>query len=143
MNDSSTEKLLSPRRRWWRDVMLGIALFMCGAIVGASAFSTTSAASRERGPQRVDMKRAMRVLARDLDMTEEQVRATRHSLREGMMDLRDIRSGVQEEVIATLERVREEVAAELDESQREAWYERFDRMKRRMFPNQRVVRYGD
>ncbi len=134
-NGITSPSLYPPQRRWWREVMLGLALFTCGLLVGGVVMTGVCvhrAASIERDG--IDRQRAFARLKQTLDLNEEQAKKVQEILRKGLDDLRDIRRSVRPEVETTLQRIRAEVAALLDERQKKRWEARFDLVRDRWFP---------
>ena len=127
--------LYPPRRRWWRDVLLGLALFTCGVLVGGVVVTkvyTHRAMIIQRGG--FDKPRAFARLERALDLNEEQAKKVREILGKGLDDLKGIRRSVRPQVDTTLERIRADVAAVLDERQKKKWEARFDSVREQWFP---------
>jgi len=124
-----------PRRRWWRDVVLGITLFACGFLVGGVVvtkyyISRTASVARSG----VDQQQTIARLQRMLDLNEEQAQQVQVIIAKGLDDLRDIRRSVRPQVDATLQRVRAEVSSLLNQRQRRIWERRFDFARERWFP---------
>jgi hypothetical protein len=132
---STVQKIIPSRRRWWRDVAMGIAIFACGFLVGGvvltKVYTHRLASIQQNG---IDKQRAFARFKRALDLNEDQAKQVQSILSKGFSDLRDIRRSVRPQVDTTLQRVRAEVAAVLDERQKKKWETRFDLMRERWFP---------
>lgn len=130
----STSTLPTSRRRWWRELMLGILLFLCGFLSGGILVGHVIAA-RASAVQRsgVDLQAALNRLHRVLDLDEEQRQAVASTIRDGLKDLREVRKEVGPQVEMILMRIREDVASVLDERQKILWQNRFDSMRSRWF----------
>lgn len=124
------------RRRWWREVILGITLFACGFLVGGVVV-TKHYIARVANVARngIDRQQATARLQRMLDLDEEQAQQVQTILSKGLDDLRDIRQSVRPQVDATLQRVRAEVSSLLHERQKRIWERRFDLLRERWFPS--------
>ncbi len=135
-NIEKTE-LYPPARRWWRDLLLGLTLFLCGMLVGA-AVTARIAANRVTTLQQqgMDINKTITRLERLLDLDAKQSTQVQRILKSGMKDLRQLREGVRPQVDETLERVRTEIAAILNEEQKKNWDEHFDTIRKRWFPPQ-------
>lgn len=125
--------LCPPRRRWWRDVILGCLIFVCGFLAGGAAVVRFHA-THPAGIERFEKGRAFARLKRSLHLTDSQATQVRDILIRGMSDLRQVRQSVRPQVDSTLQRVREDVGNVLDERQRATWNSRFDMMRERWFP---------
>jgi len=124
-----------PRRRWWRDVVLGITLFACGFLVGGVAvtkYYISRTASVARGG--VDQQHTIYRLQRMLDLNAKQTQQIQTIITKGLDDLRGIRQSVRPEIDATLQRVRTEVSSLLNPRQKRIWERRFDLTRERWFP---------
>jgi len=133
--DGNVESPLPKRRRWWRDVVLGILLFACGVVVGGAAVSRFHAHRMLSVSQNgIDRERMYHRLQRALDLNEEQAAKVRAIVGKGLDDLRAVRLRMRPEVEAALEGVRDEVAAVLDDTQKQKWESRFDQIRERWLP---------
>ncbi len=123
------------RHRWWRDVILGIALFTCGFIVGGilvTKYYISLASSVVRDG--VDQQKTIAWLQRLLDLNEDQAQRAQAIIARGLDDLRDIRYAVRPQVEAVLERIYNEVSSLLDHRQKQIWERRFSQIRERWFP---------
>lgn len=133
--ENGAQTLSPPRRRWWRDVMLGIVLFSCGCFVGGigvTRFYTHRLASIQQNG--IDKQRAFLHLKRALKLDEKQAPEVQAILGKGMSELRGIRRSVRPQISETLQRMRADVAAKLNDHQKEIWFSRFDKLVERWFP---------
>lgn len=124
-----------PRRRWWRDVILGITLFACGFLVGGvvvTKYYVSRTASVARSG--VDQQQTIARLQRTLDLNAEQTQQVQTIITKGLDDLRGIRQSVRPQIDATLQRVRTEVSSLLNQRQKRIWERRFDLTRERWFP---------
>lgn len=138
MGEEMVEKgaaLPPPRGRRGRTVLLGVVIFLCGCVCGASAMTLLAARRLENFRQHgLNTDQALSRLSRALDLNEAQAAEVRGILKRGIGDLREVRRKVSPEVDETLARIRDEVARVLDERQRMLWEARFDTMRERWFP---------
>lgn len=129
--------LYRPRRRWWRDLLLGCLIFVCGGLVGSGL---TLHRIRVAGPdllQRQLLNMPARVterLTKNMKLSKEQQVQVREILERGQKDLKAVRRSVLPQVEVTLEKVRTDVSAVLTEKQRQQWNHRFDLLRDRWFP---------
>ena len=130
-----TPVLQLPRRRWWRDVILGIMLFACGFLVGGVVV-TKVYISRATSIQRngIDQQRTFARLQQTLNLNEAQAQQVQAIITKGLEDLRGIRRSVRPQVDATLQRVRTDVSSLLNGRQKRLWERRFDLTRDRWFP---------
>lgn len=133
--ESTPNQLYPPKRRWRRDIFLGLTLFLCGTLVGGvvttKVIINRATTFRQQGP---DAKRAIPRLERFLDLSPEQATQVHQIIGEGMRELRQLREGVRPQVDETLKRVRKDVEALLDEKQKAKWDKHFEIMRNRWFP---------
>lgn len=134
-NGNAPSSVYVPRRRWWRDVALGIMLFACGCVVGGVAV-TKIHRHRVLGVSQngIDRERTFARLERALELNEAQASKVRSIVGKGLDDLRTIRQSARPAVETTLQRVRTEVSAVLDDAQKQKWESRFDQLRERWLP---------
>lgn len=142
--ETTAPVLYPPKRRWWRDILLGLILFSCGMMLGGvvttHVITHRVAVFQQEG---IVGKHALSRLERALDLTPEQAKKVQKILGRGMHELRAIRAGVRPQVDDTLNRVRTEVLELLNEEQKQKWDTRFKVMKGRWFPPQRDIDLPD
>lgn len=133
--ESPATPLYPPKKRWWRDIFLGLTLFLCGMLVGGVVTTRIiihrATTLRHEG---VDTRRALSRLERILDLSPEQTTQVQQILGEGMRELRQIREDVRPQVNEALKAVREDVETLLDEKQKELWDIHFETMRKQWFP---------
>lgn len=139
MGEETVEKgaaLPPPQGRRGRTVLLGLVIFLCGCVCGASVMTLLAARRLDNFRRHgLNTEQAFSRLRRTLDLNEAQSAEVRGILKRGIGDLREVRRKVSPEVDDTLSRIRAEVAGVLDERQRPLWETRFDTMRERWFPS--------
>jgi len=126
--------LYPPKRRWWRDIILGLTLFTCGMLVGGAVSTKVIINRAATFRQNPGARRALPRLERILDLTPEQAAQVHQIIGEGMRELRQLREGVRPQVDETLKRVRKDVEALLNEEQKVKWSKHFEIMQGKWFP---------
>ena len=125
-----------PLRRRWLSILLGVAIFCSGVIVGGSA---TLIALRHvalhtiHHPEELP-DRLTGWLRYRLKLSDQQAQAMKAILIERQSAIWAVRRECQPRVQAELDRLREQIAAVLDRKQAEKWRERFDRIRRIWWP---------
>jgi len=123
-------------RRWWKALLLGLAILLCGAVIGSAL--TLIVAHRIvvhaiDNPHEAPTRIANR-MKRKLDLSEEQRAKVLEILTERQRAIHAIRSEAQPKVVHELNLAKEQVAAVLNEKQARSWRERFDSLRRRWLP---------
>lgn len=118
-----------------RDALLGLLLFVCGCLVGGIVM-TKANVSRLESFQRngIERQHAFGRLKHALDLNAEQAKQVQAIINTGLKDLREIRRSVDPQIVSVLQRIRTDVAAVLDEHQKQLWEKRFDAMRDRWLP---------
>ncbi|MFH1092165.1 MAG: hypothetical protein V1742_11420 [Pseudomonadota bacterium] len=130
--EESRTLLKKPRRRWLPTILLGVAILVCGLVLGSGI--TVGAVWRVihksfRDPVRLT-ERIVRHMQRNLDLNEEQARKVKMILEKRMPAFVKLRRQVREE----LEQVRRELAEVLTPEQAEKFNRDFRRLDRRWLP---------
>jgi hypothetical protein len=134
---SSTLELPIPRkRRPWRSLMLGLVILFCGILIGAGITVITlhkvvvyAIHHPEQVPNRITER-----LRNKLSLSDEQAKKVKAVLVERHKAFLALRRVTRPKVDRELERLREEVAAVLDENQARKWRKRFDTIRRQWMP---------
>jgi len=134
---SSTLELPVPRnRRPWRSLLLGLVILFCGILIGAGI--TVIALQKvvlyaihhpEQVPNRITER-----LRNKLSLSNEQAKKVKAILTERQKAFLALRRATRPKVERELDRLREEVAAVLDENQARKWRKRFDTLTRQWMP---------
>lgn len=121
-----------PRRRWWRDLILGGVVFACGFLLGGVVVGrVVSMRTVEQRMEGVDLQAALTRLRHNLNLDAEQARQVEAVIGRGLKELRGMRQTFRPQVESVLRQIREDVAAHLDDRQKALWNRRFDTMRRR------------
>ena len=120
-----------PKKRWWRTVLLGIVILVCGVAIGAGG---TIVITRhlilhaiqhpEEAPQRITDR-----VRSKLGVSDEQAAQIKAILSKRQQAIHALRRQVQPQVEEELYQAREEVAALLKPEQADKWRKRFDRLR--------------
>ena len=124
------------KRRFWRALLLGMVILLCGMLIGAGVtvivlqkFVLYAIHHPEEVPNRVAER-----LRNKLSLSDEQAKKVKAILTERQKAFLVLRRMARPKVERELERLREEVAAVLDENQARKWRKRFDRLRRQWMP---------
>ena len=129
---AARQPLPRPRRpRRWLTVLLGVVIFVCGAVIGSAA---TLLIVRDRvlhmlrhpdeAPARITAR-----LRRKLRLSDEQAEQVEAILARRQAALQEIRCKVQPTVERHLDAARDEIAAVLTPEQAETWHAHFTRLR--------------
>ena len=137
-NESSTEPNTQPvrTRRRWVTVLLVLVIFISGMIVGGGATIVVAVRNIQyaiKNPSVVPERATVR-LQRALDLDEQQTVEVREVLSDLQRRLQQIRGRVYPEVQQELAEARSAISAVLDDEQKAAWDELFERVRERWFP---------
>jgi hypothetical protein len=135
--DSSPNHLPEPpRRRRWLSVVLALVIFVAGFGCGAGLTVIVVAKRLQNAihnPQ-VAATQIAAAIDRRLGLNVEQRKQVEAIVARRQLNLAAIRRETQPRVEVELEELRDEVSAVLDDSQREAWSQLFDRFRARWLP---------
>jgi hypothetical protein len=124
-----------PHRRWVR-LLLALVVFLSGVGVGvggALIVVRNRVLHAIHHPDEMPALLAVRLRLR-LRLSDEQVQRVEAIFTQRQRALQDIRRRVQPDVEAELERVEQQVAAVLDEQQRQAWQRHFQQLRDTWLP---------
>ncbi len=113
-------------------ILLGIAILLCGMLIGAGAtvlVGRTVIVPGGRPPAQASGAIA-RQMSRRLNLTPQQQTEVRRILREHMERVNQIRNEGRQEAKAEFDAMRDEVAKVLTPQQAQMWRREFDRMRR-------------
>lgn len=127
---------VNPRRRWLT-IVLALVIFLAGVVSGA-ALAVVVAVNRiqfaihhpESAPARIAA-----VISRRLDLDDSERAKVEAIIAERQIEIAAIRRRFQPEVLQQLEKLRDEIAAVLDDTQRARWSELFVQFKNRWLPH--------
>jgi hypothetical protein len=133
----SSTGLQSPRRRGkWKTVALGLAILLCGMLIGAGGavicvqkILVYAIHHPEEAPARMTAR-----LRKKLHLSDDQAARVKAILSERQKAIQAIRRETQPKVMKELERTKEEVAAILSPDQARLWRSRFAQLQGRWFP---------
>jgi len=123
-------------RRGWRTLLLAILIFVSGLIVGGGLTLITVRHRALRAihhPDEVPPRIAAH-LRWKLGLSDEQTRQVEQIVRKRQQALQAIRRDVQPRVTIELDRVESEIAATLDDAQREKWRALFTNLRETWIP---------
>jgi cell division protein FtsX len=123
-------------RRRWLTILLAFVIFVAGVASGA-ALTVHYAVSRlqfaihhpEVAPARIAA-----TLQRRLNLDDQQKAQVEKIVARRQVEIASIRRKFQPEIVHQLDSVRDEIAAVLNESQREKWTQLFDQFQQRWLP---------
>lgn len=135
-NDTETiaTPLPVPRRRWIRDVCLGLTIFLSGVLVGAGAIVHFHRTHPFPVMSALEKGRPFPLLKRALNLSEEQAPKVQAIIAKGLGDLKDLRRAVRPQAEVIVERVRIDVEKELNEQQKRKWNRQFNQIRQRWLP---------
>ncbi|MBN2476509.1 MAG: hypothetical protein JXB62_17980 [Pirellulales bacterium] len=125
-----------PRRRAWVRLLLSLAIFVSGVVVGAGG---TLIVVRNRVLHAVhhpeDMPAVIAArLRRTLSLRDDQAQQVEQILRQRQLALQEIRRRFQPQVETELDAVEAQISAVLDETQRVRWQKHFEHLRRTWMP---------
>ena len=133
----SSTGLQSPRRRGkWKTVALGLAILLCGILIGAGGtvicvqkILVHAIHHPEEAPARITAR-----LRKKLDLSDDQAVRVKAILSERQKAIQAIRRETQPKVMKEFEKTKEEVASILTPDQARLWRSRFEQLQRRWIP---------
>jgi Spy/CpxP family protein refolding chaperone len=130
------DQLAKPRRRWLRTVLLGTAIFVCGALVGGGLTFKIIASGYKRSFQEpaVLAEEITHRMKRRLDLTDDQVQQVRRIILEQQMAFQSLRKEFRPRLDNQIEKTRQELAAVLTPEQARKWEKRFAHIQRFWLP---------
>ena len=134
--DSTLPKTLPKPPSRWGTIGAAFLILLCGMLIGAALTVLTIRhvmLNLVHHPERVVEAVAHR-LDRTLSLTPDQDRKVRAILKERQAAIRAIRTEERPRLAAEVVRLRDDVAATLDERQAAKWKDRFDRLRARWTP---------
>lgn len=125
-----------PRRRRWLTVALALVIFAAGFVcgIGLTVVVVVNRIQNAIHNPQVAATQIASAIDRRLGLNEEQRQKVEAIVARRQQNLASIRRQVQPQVEAELNELRDEVSAVLDDSQREAWNQLFDRFRNRWLP---------
>jgi hypothetical protein len=125
--------LTKPRRRWIRSIILGVVIFICGALVGggitvkviAKGINKFYRSSTESVADNITNR-----LRKRLDLTDDQTARIRSIILERQVELRRIRKDVRPKIETQFENTRREINEILTPAQVKIFEEHYKRMTR-------------
>jgi len=120
------------RSRVWPQVLLGIAILVCGMLIGAGGTIVLGRRILVPGArQPAQLSGAIaKGMARRLNLTPEQERETRRIVREHMERVNELRDQGRRDIQQELDAMRDEVAEVLTPQQAQAWKRQFEHIRR-------------
>jgi NADH dehydrogenase/NADH:ubiquinone oxidoreductase subunit G len=125
-----------PRRRRWLSIVLTLVVFISGFVLGAGTVAISirnQALFALHHPEQEPARIAAR-LRRSLRLSDEQTQRVQQILEDRQAALESIRRDVQPRVVAELDLVEQQIAAVLDERQREQWEKSFRQLRETWIP---------
>jgi len=118
-----------PKSRGWVQVLLGIAILLCGMLIGAGGAVLVGRGLILRQSTQVSGA-IVRHMSRRLNLTPQQERDVRRIVREHMEQVDQIRNQGRRDIEEELDAMRDEVADVLTPQQAQAWRRQFERVRR-------------
>jgi hypothetical protein len=137
--DTSSSNLDLPvprKRRPWRSLLLGLVILFCGILIGAGI--TVIALHKVvlyaiHHPEQVPSRITERLRGK-LGLSDDQAKKIRAILNERQKAFQALRRATRPKMEREIERLKEDVAAVLDENQARKWRKRFDTLRRQWIP---------
>lgn len=125
-----------PRRRRWLTVALALVIFAAGFVcgIGLTVVVVVNRIQNAIHNPQVAATQIASAIDRRLGLNDSQREKVEAIVARRQQNLASIRRQVQPQVEAELNELRDEVSAVLDDSQREAWSQLFDRFRNRWLP---------
>jgi hypothetical protein len=136
MSSSALELPIPRKRRPWRTLLLGLVILFCGILIGAGI--TVIALQKVvlyaiHHPEQVPNRLTERLRGK-LGLSDDQAKKIKAILNERQNAFQVLRRSTRPKVEREFDRLREEVAAVLDENQARKWRKRFDAIRRQWMP---------
>lgn len=135
-NVEPVPSLVRPRRRWWRSLLVGIAILFCGMLIGSGLTMrvlwnrvTDIVQHPDQLPQRITQR-----VNRFLDLTPEQQTKVQDILAKRQLSIEALRRQVYPNIQSEMDGLRDDVAAILNPDQARRWKERFEQLRTRWWP---------
>jgi len=124
----------SARRRAWRSRLAALAILLAGIVIGSvgTMLLIRRAVLRHQRRPELIVTRATRHLRRSLRLTEPQEQKVEAIVSERIEAIRKIRDDALPRVGEQFQLLEREIAAELNEEQREKWRRQVARLERRL-----------
>ena len=134
--EKPADQLAKPRRRWLRTVLLAIAIFVCGALLGGGLTFKIIASGYKRAFQEpaVLAEEITQRMKRRLDLTDDQVQKVGKIILEQQMAFQSLRKEFRPRLDDQIEKNRRELTAVLTPEQARKWEKRFAHIQRFWLP---------
>ncbi len=139
MTDAANEARMAPKTRLpgrYRAVVMGTIIFLCGALSGGGMTAIIGGRlvlDRIQNPHHL-VDRIVGRLAWRLDLSDEQEARVRDIVSAHQQEFRALVAEIRPRFDATLETLRRDIAAQLDEEQVEEFNQHFDRIRALLTP---------
>lgn len=145
MSKSAGKGLDGRRAFWWRAFVMTTLAFVSGVAAGGAAAAIYFLSAGFRFPEgtRMDPVSVLEFLRDDLNLSPEKEDAVRAILRNHHARFMAYRRETMPRMQALLDRLRDDITAELTPEQAALWRQRFEASRRRSFPIRKMIWLAD